>query len=356
MFENKYIYSKKIPFCDKIENYVFDIYRNQIGNFDNLCACSAIAPFFEILKIKRKAFLKNRSFVDDVVRSETLRNDPEAFILSKLLPVIWDEKEGKINNTDTIENLFLHHVWKAFESEKLLIDDPKLLKLFPSCITLGPKLSCEATFWTEKKIFLCRQMKCDEPKILPNIEKSYLDFNIYDWLEYFGKSYKHRGQPSECDFPIKIAGFLNRLREIRDRLDCRSCGNLTKPDLRYSRNQVVVYDEKLEKFVTEDLIAAYKVTVFYCSNESCLEYKKRFYLSHCLGKVLDKWDKQKNCRKIIDSRDIKDRCEKKRYICPVCSSCCKDHPQQSFPKVDFYDSKPRFQSKVRHPALNPVRA
>ena len=309
-----------------IENYVTDIYKHRVKNFGNFSSCPALVPFFELSKIKRKAFLKDCSFVDDINHLENSCSDPETFILYKLLPLICNEDSDEISNIP-IEDIFFHHIWKAILDKKLSINDHGLFKLFPSCKTLGHVLSCEATFWKKGNIFYCRNEVCNDPKTIPDTNKLYLDFNIYDWLEYFGKSYKNKNQPSYHDFPIKISGFLNRLKEIRKRLDCRTCGSLMKPNLEYSRHEIYVYDKETKKFFTEQLIAAYKVTVFYCTDRKCSEYNKGCYISHCLGgKYVEtkngrkRWDK---CKKIIDSRDLSRKCDNNRYICDDCGGCCK---------------------------------
>ena len=292
-----------------IDNYVIDIYEKRVKSFDNLSSLLALFPFFELLKVKRKAFLKDHSFIRDINRTKNLYNDPETFVLYKLLPLIWDKNTDK-----TIEFVFFHQVWEAIFKEKISIDHPGFLKLFPSCGTIGSNLSCEAIFWKKEELFLCRGKKCDTPKVLPDTSKSYLNFNIYDWLDYFGRTYENHNQPSKRDFPIKMAGYFNRIKELRERLNCRSCSQLMKPDFKYSRCEVKVFDEKSQKIITEQFMAAYKITVVRCDNKKCSEYYKGCYLNHC-----HYW----KCHEIIDSRDL-DKCENGWCKC-TCGSCCLEH-------------------------------
>ena len=297
--------TKRIAFLE----YASDIFRRRFKGFDEFSSCPALVPFFELALIKQKVFSRDRSFVDDVERSGRLCRDPETFVLSKLLPLVWDE-----NDDPTVEAAFFHEVWKALLNGQLVVDHPGFLKLFPSCRTLGPHLSCEATFWQKEELFLCRGRRCDDPKVIPDLEKHFLDFNAYDWLSYFGRSYANADQPSRRDFPIKLAGYFNRLKELREVLDCRHCGNLMKPDFKYSRVEVKVFDIDKQSSVTKPLFAAYRATVFYCDNSNCAEKDTKHYLNHCLGQ---------KCNKIIDSRDLS-KCENGFYRC-TCGSCCREH-------------------------------
>jgi len=290
-------------------DYVRETFHRSFTGFDELLSCPAMVPFFELPLIKQKVFSKDRSFVDDVERSGRMSRDPETFVLSRLFPLIWDG-----NDDLTVEAAFFHELWEALLSGQLDVDHPGFLKLFPSCQTLGPHLSCEATYWQKKELFLCRGRRCDDPQIMPDLDKHFFDFNIYDWLSYFGRSYEKADQPSRRDFPIKLAGYFNRLKDLRAVLDCRSCGDLMKPDFKYSRVEVRVFDPVTQSTISKQLIAAYRATVFYCDNPKCADRDAKHYLNHCLGH---------KCNKIIDSRDL-GKCENGFYRCS-CGSCCKEH-------------------------------
>ncbi len=62
-------------------------------------------------------------------------------------------------------------------------------------------------------------------------------------------TYLIAGEPSKRDFPIKLAGYFNRIRELHSRLHCRSCGVLMVPDMKYARVEVSVWDTKSKGFV-----------------------------------------------------------------------------------------------------------
>lgn len=294
---------------DEPLDYVRAIYRRQIRGFDDLTANPALAPFFDRLRIKHKIANKDRSFVDDVEQSATLRHDAECFVLSRFLPLVWDG-----NSDPSLEAVFFHQLWEALLSGSLALDDPGFKAAFPSCRTLGPTLSCEARYWEKGGRHYCRGRECRDPQTIPDLEKSTFDYTLYDWLSYFGRDYVQETQPERRDFPVKLAGYLNRLIEVRARMDCRCCGKVMKPDFRYSRVEVRGHDPKTDRIVTRPFSAAYRCTVFYCATQGCAEAGQKNYLNHCLGK---------DCGAIIDSRDLS-QCSNGHYRCS-CGSCCTEH-------------------------------
>jgi DNA-directed RNA polymerase subunit M/transcription elongation factor TFIIS len=246
-----------------------------------------------------------------------LSSSIEYFVLANLFPLI----EAN-NTTDIAFNVFMHHLWDALKNEIIDISDHDLLNLFPSCSTMGyDDLSCEAFYWEKQKEFLCRGKICSDPRILPDINKNYYDYNIYDWFKHYGVDYINEGNPSKKDFPIKLAGYFNRLKEIFDIIKCRECYSLMLPDMRYARVEYYDYDFDKKKYVKKNTAAAYRVTVFKCGNAECSLFETKYYINHCLGF---------GCYSIIDSRDLKLKCGDGLYICRGCGSCCeqcaKEHP------------------------------
>ncbi|MCA2007119.1 cold-shock protein [Tritonibacter mobilis] len=308
-FQNAFIAKRSGNVSVKLHEYVRTLYGQKFNGFDDFSRCSAISPHFELPKIKQKIINRDRSFVSDIARSEALRGHPEAFVLSKLLPLIWDG-----NNDLSVEAVFFHELWQAMLSDQLDIRHPGFMKLFPSCGTFGTDLSCEATYWSKGEHCYCRNKKCRDPQVLPDLQKSYLDYNVYDWLSYFGRNYATAQQPSRRDFPIKLAGYFNRVKELRRILNCRCCGTLMKPDFKYSRVEVKIYDEETGRYHSEPFSAAYRSTVFYCDSAGCTERGNKHYLNHCLGS---------KCSLIVDSRDLQ-KCSNGFYKCS-CGSCCKEH-------------------------------
>lgn len=294
---------------DEPLDYVRALYRRRFRGFDDFTANPALAPFFEKLRVKQKIANRDRSFVDDVAQSAWLRHDPECFVLSRFLPLVWDG-----NSDPSLEAVFFHQLWEALLAGSLSLDDPGFKAVFPSCRTLGPALSCEARYWEKGGKHYCRGRECKDPQNIPDLEKSPFDYTLYDWLSYFGRDYAQAPQPERRDFPVKLAGYLNRLIEVSARLACRCCGKIMKPDFRYSRVEVRVHDPETDRIVTRPFSAAYRCTVFYCAMPGCAEVGRKHYLNHCLGK---------DCGAIVDSRDLS-QCSNGYYRC-TCGSCCPEH-------------------------------
>ena len=175
-------------------------------------------------------------------------------------------------------------------------------------------LSCEAVFWEKQKKYLCRGSLCSNPQIKPDPQRHFLDYTIYDWLVHFGVEFWKSENHQVRDFPIKLAGYFNRLREILSRLHCRSCNNLMVPDFKYSRVKCSVYENG--RWVEKDMAAAYRNTLFYCNDAACSEFGHRYYINHCL---------ESRCYDLIDSRDLKVKCDNGVLVCKGCGSCCPQH-------------------------------
>jgi len=258
---------------------------------------------------------KNINFKSFYENSIDIKNSVEYFILSDLFQLILAK-----NNIETAYEVFQKHLWDAIKNGMIKINDKSLFNLFPQCYTMGELgLACEAFFWKSDKDgdkFLCRNKLCSNPQVLPDRSKNYLDYNIYDWFSWYGIDYLSTVKPSKQDFPIKLAGYFNRLNEIYKVLKCRKCSSLMFPNMSYARNiPYYEYDNNLKKIIKKQLTAAYRVTVFRCINAECSEYNNDYYINHCLGF---------GCYEIIDSRDLSLRCKNGRYICNKCGSCCEE--------------------------------
>ncbi|WP_143245332.1 S1 domain-containing protein [Aeromonas veronii] len=343
-FVTKQFINEKI----NVANFVMGAYQRNITTYDQYRQHPLIKPFADAFYTKEKIFLKDFSFIDDVIKSPTLSIDPEFYVLAKLIPII-----NQWNTPDSIIASILHDIWEALHTNTFSIDHPSFFNLFPRCQTLAEHfpyidLSCEAFYWktqtpeeiksykkryshslsrisnatnveADTSIFLCRGKKCTGQHVIPNLNKHYLEFSLYDWLSHYGVKYELLNKPSQRDLPIKIAGYLNRIREIFHRLHCRCCGMLMKPNLSYTLVEVTTFDIKSNSFITKPKSAAYRSTVFYCANEDCGEYKVNYYINHCNGF---------KCYEIIDSRDLKEKCSEGWYICTSCGSCCAYHKEK----------------------------
>ncbi len=260
---------------------------------------------------KQYLFDKNQSFINLYESSNNLKCNLQYFILFNIFSLI---KSG--NNIDTVYQIFTQSLWEAIVEGRLDLatNSKEIDNLFPSCGTLGKDLSCEAVFWEKGGSYLCRGSKCINPQILPDTQKHFTQYNIYDWFAHYEVNYTKERLPSKKDFPIKLAGYFNRLKEIYPIIHCRDCGELMLPDFRYARTKYKTYKDGA--FVTVDMAAAYRLTVFHCNNTNCHQHKIGYYISHCIGF---------GCHKIIDTRDLTLQCDAGRYICDGCGSCCETH-------------------------------
>jgi len=145
------------------------------------------------------------------------------------------------------------------------------------------------------------------------MNKHYLDYNIYEWFKHFSIQYEEVQKPSQKHFPIKMAGYFNRVKEIYDQIKCQECETLCMPDTRYARTEHWALDMETGKIIKKDRTAAYRTTVFKCKNKNCSKLDITFYLNRCYGF---------GCYALIDSRKLARKCPSNLYICE-CGSCCE---------------------------------
>ena len=355
-------------------------------------------------------FHKDLDGFNNIDTAKLANKSIENFILINLIGNILEKGDIDLE-------LFTKKLWERIFKDKLDIEDPSLMKLFPACDTLGPDLSCEAFYWkmdnqkneilfealkdwrlkkskeikkpaytifnnktidsiieqmpktlpklkeikglgparveeygedivrickseTKKKqkgksdegsmVFLCRTWYCGNPQIIPTEKNDYKKFNIYEWLQHYGVCYRNKKKPTKYDFPIKLAGYFNRLKELKEVLNCRECESQMVPNWKYAKTFVVEYQIESEDKKYKNKSAAYRVNVFYCQNNDCGEHKINYYISHCI-----------ECGKIIDSRDEVNKCEEGLVICHDCYGCCAPHQKEEREKdlVQFHCPK-----------------
>ena len=296
VFESKKDYPK----------YVDELVNGELKNKGGLRENALVGPLIDQALYKKYLFNKSEKSISLFYSSSHLKNIPENMVLNSVFESILAG-----NELDVVYSVFFDKMW-GFITHNQITPGLGLDMLFPSCYSMPSNLSCEAVFWENQNLYLCRGKKCSNPSVIPNLSKSYLNFNIYDWFKHYGIKYSKDDQPSRTDFPIKVAGFLNRLVEIFPLIHCRSCGDLMLPDLKYARVKRTYFENG--QWVTENLSAAYRCTVFYCRKHTCNENGKGHYISHCLG----------GCSAIIDSRDHSAKCDSGRIICKECGSCCSE--------------------------------
>lgn len=291
--------------------YLEVIYKNNKNDYkSNPTLQKILEPIF----LKRGLYNKNIDVRPYFEQSTYLKKDTECFILTQFFSLILAG-----NSLDVTYQIFSHNLWEALVEETIGINDKGVLDLFPSCSTLGHSgLSCEAVYWPKIEKYLCRGRVCKNPQVKSDNLRHYLDFTIYDWFSHYGIDYTNDGEPSKKDFPIKLAGYFNRLKEIFNVLHCYQCNKLMRPNMKYARVEYTDYESGVP--ITKSMSAAYRATVFKCGNEQCLEYESSYYISHCLGF---------GCGSIIDARDLKQKCDTGLYICRGCGSCCEQHAKKN---------------------------
>lgn len=304
IFENLYR-DKSSELPDYVKAELKKKFKTQDEYLTNPTLCRILEPII----FKKRLYEKRLQAIDLYSDSKTLHGRIEYFVLGTLFGLLL---QG--NSADEAYPVFLHNLWKALVAKTIDPSDPELFKLFPSCITLGEKLSCEAVYWPKVEIFLCRGRECSSPKVIPRTGRHYLDFTAYDWFKHYGVNYLNESAPHNRDFPIKLAGYMNRLKEIFERLHCKACDDLMLPNLRYARVEYNDYEDG--KPVKKSMAAAFRATVFKCANDICTEFGQDYYINNC---------REGTCYAIIDSRDLKTKCSVGLYICGECGSCCDEH-------------------------------
>lgn len=298
--------------------YVKTAYENILKPKGGYRACPMLWKIVEPFLFKQYLFEKNQRFLLLYENSAALQGNLETFVLFNILSL---HRAG--NLPSEIIPIFTQRLWDELLSRRLSLDSQvvNIFKLFPAHgFSTKNELSCEAVFWKTSGSsfndgkYLCRGKECSRPKILPDLTKHYLKFNLFDWLAHYGIDYSEEKRPSNKDFSVKLAGYFNRLREIWPVLHCRECANVMLPDFRYSRTEYKDYENG--EVVVKEMAAAYRLTVFSCNHESCAEYKTGYYINHCMGM---------GCYHIIDARDLEVQCEEGRYVCKGCGSCCLKH-------------------------------
>jgi len=306
----------------EINQYVRDAYAASFSSFGEYCQHSLVAPIALPLLIKRKIYNQDMSFVKDIKNNSLLASNFEFWFLSTIIPLLF-----KQNSTDVIEPVILTSLWKKLLSVNSDIAEDEIFALFPYCHTAGlsckdTSLSCEAFHWRtpdNRDKFLCRSKVCTDPKVVPDLSKTFFDFSIFDWLAHYGYHYFEQSKPAKRDFPIKLAAYLNRVRELKSKLNCSCCGQLMIPNMKYARVEVCTVNEETGEETVVPMQASYRLTVFKCNNQNCAEFERSYYFNHCLNF---------KCFTIIDSRDDLGKCSEDRYLCPECGSCCAAHSEK----------------------------
>ena len=108
--------------------------------------------------------------------------------------------------------------------------------------------------------------------------------------------------PINEDLIAIYAGWCNRRNELLERLDCRKCTKILKPEP-----------------IDIQRLGHYSVPLFKCMNSNCSEYEKTIRLTHCCNGNCNGYNQT-----LIDSRDCP-QCSESLLVCQDCHACCKSH-------------------------------
>ena len=303
------VYLKESSLPEYVKSYIDTNVKSKGGVMQD----PVLGSLFSFYQFKKYLYDRDPKFVALYDSSDFLQTRFDAFVLKELFSLVLAG-----NPLDQVYSLFLNALWEGITTEELNpVDQLKqILELFPSCNSVTGGFSCEAVYWKKTETFLCRGRPCQDPKVIGQAGPDYLTFSIYDWFVHYGINYLEDGKPSNRDFPIKIAGYLNRVREIFDVIHCRDCESLMMPNMSYARVDYMTIENG--QLVKRDMAPAYRLTVFECPEPLCNEYEKGYYISHCYG-----------CNGLVDSRDSTTKCDSDRYICRKCASCCGGHAKSN---------------------------
>lgn len=303
----KQLYSGSV----KLEQYLKTYIDNELKPKGGVMNNPMVGHIFSRYQFLKYLYEKDLKFIGLYTNQKSLQSSIDTFILGELFSLILAG-----NQPDQVYQLFLGRLWKGITEGRInpSLEYEKIISLLPKCGTINNNLSCEAVYWSKQNIFLCRGRECKNPKVFAQQSDNYLEFTIYDWLSHYGVDYLNESEPNARDFPIKLAGYFNRLREIFDALHCRQCSSLMLPELKYARVEYTEFENG--QLVKKDMAPAYRLTVFKCPNSKCNEHQVGHYINHCMGF---------DCYSLIDSRDCKQKCDSGLYICSGCGSCCSEH-------------------------------
>jgi len=239
---------------------------------------------------------------DDLIKKEIYKNlnkfkrylftktkKRSTIITDKLISLIWLKNP---KNKDDLYALIGHqdNFFQKYSSEKKFNYFEAIL------ITIKNAHNKNFSNWTK---YWERGKECENIKATAlHLNENYNQFHFNDWMHHYGQSKKVNGSHL---MPLnslghKLAAFINRLKEINDRLQCHSCKGRIVPNWKYGHKS---FD-------------SFRVTVFNCHEQNCDMKNKGVYINKCTG-----------CSSIIDSRDNLSQCSNKRNICKECHACCK---------------------------------
>ncbi|MCA0970771.1 cold shock domain-containing protein [Halobacillus litoralis] len=191
--------------------------------------------------------------------------------------------------------------------------DVNVSPLLPSCSERVVK-HCEGVYWdatdyeTNEKVtkIFCPRTKSECPAwskvtrrgaiLRADQTKDYRDWSLHELLSYSSVTPELPDLQDPSEYVNKLSGWVNRIREIRERLKCSGCKTYMTNNFTYAKE-----------------LARYRSTVVNCSSSEKGPHDTNVYLNHCWG-----------CNEVIDSRESPVRIDG-YYICQGCGSGPQKH-------------------------------
>ncbi|WP_409305724.1 cold shock domain-containing protein [Peribacillus sp. SCS-155] len=126
-------------------------------------------------------------------------------------------------------------------------------------------------------------------QIYSDLQNNWEDWSLLEYLNYCQITPVITGLKQPHQYVNRLAGWINRINEIRARLKCTTCNQIMKNNFEYSKN-----------------LAAYSMTIASCTYG--FHHDQNVYLNHCWG-----------CNSLIDSRESKIQ-KDGFYLCITCGS------------------------------------
>ncbi|WP_370294355.1 cold shock domain-containing protein [Rossellomorea marisflavi] len=257
--------------------------------------------------------------------SDFLQTEKDLLVKSVLL--LLGRKLGRPAPLGQIHNWLTEYITEAAWNSTEPLD---LGPILPSCSVLSDVKYCEARRWPaeeggwksnnagEEIAYCPRQHNscvvntvhslCGaHVKGLPEI--SWDNWTLTDLFKDLGINPTSKSINRNDTYLLKIAGWVNRLNEIRERMKCEHCGKTLIPDTKYS-----FYP------------ARYNSTVARCPDG----HDNGIYFNHCSNH---------DCNHIIDSRESSLKFDR-YYICIYCGDIPKYSRESFFDEDPFHISFP----------------
>jgi cold shock CspA family protein len=261
-----------------------------------------ISPYWDHMKRDAKILSVFRASKEDINLELAERMPSETDLLVKMVLMLLGKK-AKYPLTEAHQMLEQYVQEEAWKSTEPLDFGP----LFAKCIILPNVGCCEARRWPVKEggwlyedgleqAFCPRsQTPCtintsphsNLAHVHPVMGRSWENWTLTEFFAKLGVPLRSASQNKNDTYLLKMAGWINRLNEIRKRMTCHTCGKMLVPDQRYA-----FYP------------ARYNSTVAHCPDG----HGDGVYFNHC-------W----NCIHIIDSRESSVKMHK-YYLCIRCGA------------------------------------